>query len=94
MGRILEKLTPSCKDVTRMMSGAMDHRLPLRQRFAISLHRLICVGCDRYYRQLQSLRDQSKGLHSHLEDLSDEKLSPDIKTKIKLAMRRELKSKE
>ena len=46
------------------------------------------------YRQLQSLRERSKGLHLHLEDLSDEKLSPDVKAKIKLAMHREHKSKE
>jgi len=94
MGRILEKLTPSCKDVTRMMSEAMDRRLPLRQRLAIYLHRLICVWCDRYYRQIHSLRDHSKSLHLHLENLSEEKLSPDVKSKIKLAMHREHKSRE
>ena len=40
------------------------------------------------------MRDQSKGLHLHLEDLSDEKLSPDVKTKIKLAMHREQEFRE
>ena len=77
-----------------MMSEAMDRRLPLRKRVAIYVHRLICVWCDRYYRQLHSLRDQSKKFHLHLEDVSNEKLTPDVKTKIKLAMHREHNSEE
>jgi hypothetical protein len=94
MGRFLKMITPTCKDVTRMMSEAMDRPLPLQKRVAIYVHRLICVWCDRYYRQIHSLRDRSKSLHLHLEDLSEEKLSPDVKTKIKLAMHREHKSRE
>ena len=77
-----------------MMSEAMDRRLPLRKRFTIYLHRLICVWCDRYYRQLRLMQDRSKKFHLHLEDISNEELAPDAKTKIKLAMHLEHKSKE
>jgi hypothetical protein len=94
MGRFLEMITPPCRDVTRMMSEAMDRRLPLRKRVAIYVHRLICVWCDRYYRQLHSLSDLSKRFHLHLEDVSKDELTPDVKTKIKLAMHHEHKSNE
>jgi hypothetical protein len=91
MGRFLEKITPSCKDVTRMMSEAIDRQLPLRKRFAVYLHRLICVWCDRYYRQLHLMRDRSKKLHLHLDDVPNEELTPDAKTKIKRVMHGESK---
>ena len=94
MGRFLKMITPTCKDVTRMMSEAMDRRLPLRKRIAIYVHRLICLWCDRYYRQLRLTRDWSRKFHLHLEDISKEELTPDVKTKIKLAMHREHKSEE
>jgi hypothetical protein len=91
MGRFLEKITPSCKDVTRMMSEAMDRQLPLRKRLAVYLHRLTCVWCDRYYRQLHLMRDRSKKFHLHLDDVSNEELTPDAKVKIKRAMHGESK---
>ena len=94
MGRLLEIITPSCKNVTRMMSEAMDRPLSLRKRVAIYGHRLICVWCDRYYRQLHLMRDRSKKFHLHLEEISKVELIPEVKTKIKLAMHREHKSKE
>jgi hypothetical protein len=77
-----------------MMSEAMDGPLPIQKRIAIYVHRLNCVWCDRYYRQLRLTRDWSKKFHLHLEELSKEKLTPEEKNKIKLAMRREQKSKE
>ena len=73
-----------------MMSEAMDRRLPLRQRLAIRLHRLICVLCDRYYRQLHLIHDACE-FHLHLDDKSTEALSTDAKDRIKQAMAREHK---
>jgi hypothetical protein len=91
MGRFLEMITPPCKDVTRMMSEAMDRPLPLRKRVAVYVHRLICVWCDRYCRHLRMTRDWSKKFKLHLEDVSNDKLPSIVKAKIKLAMHRENK---
>ena len=77
-----------------MMSEAMDRPLPLLMRVVIYMHRLNCVWCDRYYRQLLLMRDRSKKFHLHLKDISKEELPPDAKTKIKIAMHREHKSTE
>jgi hypothetical protein len=94
MGRLLELITPPCKDVTRMMSEAMDRPLPFRKRITIWVHRLICVWCDRYSRQLRMTRDWPKKFIVHLEDVSNEELPPKVKTKIKLAIQGEHKFKE
>ncbi|MGH7451749.1 MAG: zf-HC2 domain-containing protein [bacterium] len=48
---------PACKEVTRMASEAMERKLPLRQRFDMKLHLLICALCLRYVKQLQFIRD-------------------------------------
>lgn len=48
--------TPRCRDITRLLSEAMDRKLPLRTRIGIRLHFTICVWCKRYGEQLKSLR--------------------------------------
>jgi hypothetical protein len=87
----LAKITPPCCDVAQMMSEAMDRRLPLRKRLAIRLHRLICVLCDRYHRQLHFMHDASKEFTSHLDDASTEALPTDTKNRIREEMRRDHK---
>ncbi len=69
-----------------MVSESMDRQLPLRKRLTVYLHRLICVWCDRYYRQLHLMRDRSKKVHLHLDDVPNEELTPGAKAKIKRAM--------
>ena len=46
----------SCKDVTRLLSEAMDRSLPLGKRIGVRLHLLICTFCARYERQLLQIR--------------------------------------
>jgi hypothetical protein len=56
----------SCRDVTPLASDHLDHMLPFRQRVAIRLHRLMCVHCRRFARQLRtlvlSLSKRSRGI--------------------------------
>ncbi|MCL4181473.1 MAG: zf-HC2 domain-containing protein [Verrucomicrobia bacterium] len=49
-------MMPSCRDISRLVSEAMDHRLPLHQRAMIRLHLSMCALCRRYERQLHLLR--------------------------------------
>jgi hypothetical protein len=88
MSRLLALITPPCRDITRMMSDAMDRRLPLRKRLAIRFHRLICIWCDRYYRHLQVIHNASPDFPLHLDDVSTEELSVEAKDKIKQAVQR------
>jgi putative zinc finger protein len=46
----------SCKDASRLLSQAMDTRLPLGSRVRLRLHLLICDACTNFSRQLRLLR--------------------------------------
>jgi hypothetical protein len=51
---------PTCKEVTKMASYAMEKKLPLRERLGYRMHLLICRLCMRYVKQLQLMRDISQ----------------------------------
>jgi hypothetical protein len=44
-----------CKEASRLMSRAMDERLPLWQRLALALHLAICDACRSARRQMRLL---------------------------------------
>lgn len=52
----------SCKDVTRLLSEAMDRSLPLGKRIGVRLHLLVCAFCARYERQLLQIRETVRRL--------------------------------
>ena len=52
----------NCRHVTRLVSQAMDARLPWHQRLAVRIHLLYCVWCRRYATQLHFLRRATKEL--------------------------------
>jgi hypothetical protein len=58
----IARLTPSCKEVTRLLSQGMDRPLPLRTRVALRLHFTVCDYCRRYAKQLRFLRQVSRVL--------------------------------
>lgn len=49
-------LLPACREVTRLISLAMDQPLTWRRRLAVRLHVMICTWCKRYQRQLDLMR--------------------------------------
>lgn len=48
--------TPSCQEVVRILSDAMERPIPLRRRIAVRLHFLICTWCARYQQQIGLIR--------------------------------------
>ncbi|MBL8511694.1 MAG: zf-HC2 domain-containing protein [Betaproteobacteria bacterium] len=42
----------SCKEATRLLSEAKDRDLELGERIQLRIHLSICIGCNRYQRQL------------------------------------------
>ncbi len=46
-----------CREISRLVSISMDHRLPLRKRAGLRLHLMMCRYCARYRRQLFFLRE-------------------------------------
>ena len=76
-------LSPSCKAATRLQSEALDRKLPLRQRFGLRVHLLLCKWCRRYGKQIAFLR---KAAHEHPDELPEpvpQKLSDEARERIK-----------
>jgi predicted anti-sigma-YlaC factor YlaD len=45
-----------CKDITRLLSDALDRSLTAGEWVAIRLHLPICSGCRNYRKQIRLLR--------------------------------------
>jgi hypothetical protein len=50
-------MLPTCRDMTRLLSDAMDRTLPFHVRMRMRLHLRICVACERYKHQLTLIRN-------------------------------------
>jgi hypothetical protein len=46
----------TCKEVSRLLSEALDRKLTVTERAGCRLHLAICVACNRVNRQLEFLR--------------------------------------
>ena len=80
----------SCKDVTQLLSEAMDRSLPLGKRIGVRLHLLICKFCARYERQLLQIRETVRRLVETEETAGGtlgEPLSEEAKTRIRKSLR-------
>jgi predicted anti-sigma-YlaC factor YlaD len=74
MMRLMARVMPSCRDISRLVSDAMDHRLPLHQRALIRLHLSMCALCRRYERQLHLLRHAA----DHFADPEENQVIPPL----------------
>lgn len=61
----------SCKQATELMSQSQDQRLGLRERFALRMHLLMCLGCRNFDRQLVFLRRAADRLVANLREPRD-----------------------
>jgi predicted anti-sigma-YlaC factor YlaD len=53
-------LPGKCKDVTRVLSDALDRRLTLGERLQVRVHLPTCSGCRAYRGQIAVLRVAAK----------------------------------
>ncbi|TKC88363.1 zf-HC2 domain-containing protein [Trinickia terrae] len=49
-----------CKDITRLLSDALDRRLTAGEWLAIGVHLPTCSGCRNFRKQIAQLRDASR----------------------------------
>lgn len=80
MMRLMNRILPSCAEVSRLSSRAMDEKLALRKRIPLRLHLLVCVWCRRNAHQLQLLRRLSRSPAPPAGDT--ERLSPEARERI------------
>jgi hypothetical protein len=80
---------PSCQEVSRLASESMDRPLPIRRRFSVRLHLLMCSLCARFRRQIGFLRDAARSFSEASEDdqlFANARLSPQARARIKEAL--------
>ena len=73
----------NCRQVTRLVSQAMDAKLPWHQRLAIHIHLLYCIWCRRYAAQIQFLRKATRELAGGANPAEPEKLSSEAREQIR-----------
>ena len=75
-------LTPNCADMSRLASQSLETALPLGLRLKMRLHFLVCVWCNRYFKQLTFLHEAALRLEQRAGDLPGRGLSPEAKRRI------------
>lgn len=71
-----------CKQVSQLVSRALNERLSMRERFSLRLHLLICKYCLRFSQQLNSLNVAMKKIGEVIE--TDTTIQLPIETKNKI----------
>jgi hypothetical protein len=86
--------TPTCQEVIRVLSDAMDRPIPLHRRITARLHFLICTWCQRYQQQIGLIRTVLRGTEpgSPRDDApagSGDRLSDDARERLKRLTRQQ-----
>ena len=86
----------SCRDTTRLASESLDHQLTLWQRMQVAMHMMMCGPCRRARRLMQFFRDAFGKLRKgEFEQFSsDQSLAPEVRERIKEAIRKEIPTSE
>ncbi len=82
--------TPSCAEMSRLTSRALDQPLSLRMRMKMRLHFVICAWCRRYFEQINFLHEHAPRLGMQLGELPGRGLSGEAKNRIKTQVRKNL----
>src|SRR3712207_4203057 len=87
----LIRVTPTCQEMTRLLSDELDRPLPWRTRVEMRLHFLICKWCERYKNQLRFLR---QAVRRHPEQISsDAPATPSLSSEAKDRLKRTLRER-
>lgn len=78
--------TPTCAEMARLASQSLDRPLPLKTRLKMRLHSLICVWCERYFKQLHRLHRAAPQFDEKLDGVSKRALSADARQRIKVRL--------
>lgn len=80
----------SCKEVSELVSQALDRELRLRERLAVRMHLLACRGCARFERQVRFLRLAARAYATRaLEPAPPLRLAPEAQARIRARLLRD-----
>jgi hypothetical protein len=83
----LRTLSPTCRDATRLQSGALDHPLSLPKRIGLRLHLFLCRWCRRYGQQIRFLRQAAHEHPDEVNHATPQTLSPEARARLKQSLR-------
>ena len=76
----------SCREVSRLVSESMDHRLPISQTVEMKMHLFMCKFCSRFKKQVQSIRQVIRDNPNLVEEMDQGGLSQAAKDRINQLM--------
>ena len=79
--------TPSCAEMSRLTSRALEKPLTLKTRLKMRLHFVICSWCRRYFEQINFLHEAAPRLGLELGELPAGGLSAEAKQRIMRRLR-------
>ena len=82
--------TPSCAEMSRLTSRALEQPLTFKMRLKMRLHFVICAWCRRYFEQINFLHTHAPRMGMQLGELPGRGLSLDAKSRIKTQVRKNL----
>ncbi|WP_049975788.1 anti-sigma factor family protein [Chthoniobacter flavus] len=88
---VVWRVTPDCREVTRLTSEDRDRELPFTTRTQLGLHRWFCKDCARYAAQLDLIRDAAQRLPEHLAKSKQPVLAGDARSRLKQALRERIR---
>lgn len=86
MMRLMVRVMPSCRDISQLISEAMDRNLPLRKRLTIRVHVSMCKFCRRYERQLHLLHEGARHYANPEKNVVENSLSSAAKERLEKAV--------
>ena len=82
--------TPTCAEMSRLTSRALEQPLTLKLRLKMRLHFAICAWCRRYFEQINFLHTHAPKLGMQLEVLPKRGMSSEARERIKTQVRNNL----
>jgi len=79
--------TPSCAEMSRLTSRALEQPLTLKMRLKMRLHFVICAWCRRYFEQINFLHSTAPKLGLELGTRSAHTMSAEAKQRIRQRIR-------
>ena len=82
--------TPTCAEMSRLTSRALEQPLSLKMRLQMWLHFVICAWCRRYFEQINFLHTHTAKLGMRLKFLPERGMSSESRERIKTEVRKNL----
>jgi len=82
--------TPTCAEMSRLTSRALEQPLTIRTRLKMRLHFVVCAWCRRYFEQINFLHNATPRLNLQSSELPGLGLSDEARRRIMQRVRRDL----